>query len=81
MRPIAISNYGMPTEDVVVSSVIHYKKNMPRPSQWPITLIFDYPEDYGWKEDLLEIIDAADLPVFLGGTRTDPDGNPLCETF
>ncbi|GBN78746.1 Retinal-binding protein, partial [Araneus ventricosus] len=35
----------------------------------------------GWKEDLLEIIDAANLPAFLGGTRTDPDGNPLCETF
>ncbi|GFU19199.1 SEC14-like protein 4 [Nephila pilipes] len=35
----------------------------------------------GWKEDLLKIIDADDLPVFLGGNKTDPDGNPLCNTF
>ncbi|CAL1279004.1 unnamed protein product [Larinioides sclopetarius] len=35
----------------------------------------------GWKEKLLEMIDADDLPAFLGGTRTDPDGNQLCETF
>ncbi|KAF8791870.1 Retinal-binding protein like [Argiope bruennichi] len=35
----------------------------------------------GWKEVLLEDSDADDLPAYLGGTRTDPDGNPLCETF
>ncbi|GBO20032.1 SEC14-like protein 4, partial [Araneus ventricosus] len=35
----------------------------------------------GWKEELLEIIDGDGLPAYLGGTRTDPDGNPLCETF
>ncbi|GFU43587.1 SEC14-like protein 2 [Nephila pilipes] len=35
----------------------------------------------GWKEDLLKIIDADDLPAFLGGNKTDPDGNPLCNTF
>ncbi|GFU51730.1 retinal-binding protein, partial [Nephila pilipes] len=35
----------------------------------------------GWKEDLLEIIDADELPAFLGGNKTDPDGNPLCKTF
>ncbi|CAL1291867.1 unnamed protein product [Larinioides sclopetarius] len=35
----------------------------------------------GWKEALLKIIDADQLPVFLGGTRTDPDGNPLGKTF
>ncbi|CAL1296152.1 unnamed protein product [Larinioides sclopetarius] len=34
-----------------------------------------------WKEVLLESIDADQLPVFLGGTRTDPDGNPLGKTF
>lgn len=26
-------------------------------------------------------IDADVLPAFLGGNRTDPDGNPNCETF
>ncbi|KFM68620.1 hypothetical protein X975_08700, partial [Stegodyphus mimosarum] len=35
----------------------------------------------GWKEKLLEEIDEDVLPAFLGGTRTDPDGNPLCNTF
>ncbi|CAL1279005.1 unnamed protein product [Larinioides sclopetarius] len=35
----------------------------------------------GWKEKLLELIDSDGLPAYLGGTRTDPDGNPLCETF
>ncbi|CAL1279000.1 unnamed protein product [Larinioides sclopetarius] len=35
----------------------------------------------GWKELLLEEINSDDLPAYLGGNRTDPDGNPLCETF
>ncbi|KFM60422.1 SEC14-like protein 2, partial [Stegodyphus mimosarum] len=35
----------------------------------------------GWKEALLKNIDADVLPAFLGGTRTDPDGNPACKTF
>ncbi|GBN68663.1 SEC14-like protein 2 [Araneus ventricosus] len=35
----------------------------------------------GWKEALLEDIDADVLPAFLGGNRTDPDGNRLCKTF
>ncbi|CAL1286872.1 unnamed protein product [Larinioides sclopetarius] len=35
----------------------------------------------GWKEALLRDIDADVLPAFLGGNRTDPDGNPLCKTF
>ncbi|GFU03022.1 SEC14-like protein 2, partial [Trichonephila clavipes] len=35
----------------------------------------------GWKEALLNIIDADELPAFLGGNKTDPDGNPLCKTF
>ncbi|CAL1278994.1 unnamed protein product [Larinioides sclopetarius] len=35
----------------------------------------------GWKETLLEDIDANELPVYLGGNRTDPDGNQFCETF
>ncbi|XP_054714856.1 SEC14-like protein 2 isoform X2 [Uloborus diversus] len=35
----------------------------------------------GWKEELLNRIDAEQLPAFLGGKRTDPDGNPNCKTF
>ncbi|GIX74366.1 SEC14-like protein 2 [Caerostris extrusa] len=35
----------------------------------------------GWKEELLKTIDAAVLPVIYGGTRTDPDGNPQCNTI
>ncbi|XP_054714832.1 SEC14-like protein 2 [Uloborus diversus] len=34
-----------------------------------------------WKDVLLKDIDAEVLPAFLGGTKTDPDGNPLCETL
>ncbi|GFW93983.1 SEC14-like protein 2 [Trichonephila clavipes] len=34
-----------------------------------------------WKEALLRVIDADVLPGFLGGTRTDPDGNSLCKTI
>lgn len=30
---------------------------------------------------LLEYIDADELPAYLGGTKTDPDGNPRCETI
>ncbi|GFR58752.1 SEC14-like protein 2 [Elysia marginata] len=30
---------------------------------------------------LLEYIDAEELPAYLGGTKTDPDGNPKCETI
>ncbi|KAG8183830.1 hypothetical protein JTE90_025713 [Oedothorax gibbosus] len=36
-------------------------------------------DDY--KEDLRKIIDPDVLPAFLGGNRTDPDGNPLCLSF
>ncbi|GBM52239.1 hypothetical protein AVEN_31056-1 [Araneus ventricosus] len=35
----------------------------------------------GYQEDLLQKIDADDLPAFLGGNRTDPDDNPLCPSF
>ncbi|KAF8794918.1 SEC14-like protein 2 like protein [Argiope bruennichi] len=34
-----------------------------------------------WQEVLLNAIDADELPAFLGGNKTDPDGNPLCSTF
>ncbi|KAM6422848.1 SEC14-like protein 2 isoform 1-T1 [Liasis olivaceus] len=33
-----------------------------------------------WKEDLHKYIDPAEIPVLYGGTLTDPDGNPKCET-
>ncbi|KAG8180409.1 hypothetical protein JTE90_022758 [Oedothorax gibbosus] len=35
----------------------------------------------GWQEEILKVIDAKELPKFLGGKRTDPDGNPLCKTI
>ncbi|CAL1281316.1 unnamed protein product [Larinioides sclopetarius] len=35
----------------------------------------------GWKECLQEFVDADGLPAFLGGNRTDPNGNPQCKTF
>ncbi|KAG8190022.1 hypothetical protein JTE90_000118 [Oedothorax gibbosus] len=35
----------------------------------------------GWKEELLECIDADVLPVIYGGTRTDPDGDPKCPSM
>lgn len=31
-----------------------------------------------WKAALLEEIDADQIPAFLGGTLTDPDGNEFC---
>ncbi|GBM84278.1 SEC14-like protein 2 [Araneus ventricosus] len=37
-----------------------------------------YSPNDDWKGALLEKIDADVLPAFLGGTRTDPDGNPMC---
>nr|XP_042901789.1 SEC14-like protein 2 [Parasteatoda tepidariorum] len=39
--------------------------------------VFIYGKD-GWKNDLLKSIDDDVLPVYLGGTRTDPDGDPMC---
>ncbi|GBM13845.1 hypothetical protein AVEN_150415-1, partial [Araneus ventricosus] len=33
------------------------------------------------KEVLLEVIDGDELPAFLGGNKTDPDGNPQCNSF
>ncbi|CAN7940615.1 unnamed protein product [Ixodes hexagonus] len=35
----------------------------------------------GWKEALLADIQADQLPVFWGGTMTDPDGNPRCPSI
>uniref|UniRef100_A0A7M4EHK9 SEC14 like lipid binding 2 n=1 Tax=Crocodylus porosus TaxID=8502 RepID=A0A7M4EHK9_CROPO len=33
-----------------------------------------------WKEVLQKYIDHEEIPVEFGGTRTDPDGNPKCES-
>ncbi|GBM53857.1 SEC14-like protein 2 [Araneus ventricosus] len=35
----------------------------------------------GWREELLKLIDGDVLPAFMGGNKTDPDGNPHCKTF
>ncbi|GFT55145.1 SEC14-like protein 2 [Trichonephila clavipes] len=40
-----------------------------------------YTGDDGWQEELLKDIDADVLPAFLGGNRTDSDGNPMCPSF
>ncbi|XP_070205227.1 retinal-binding protein-like isoform X2 [Littorina saxatilis] len=34
-----------------------------------------------FKDTLLQYIDAEELPVYLGGVKTDPDGNPRCATM
>ncbi|CAL1263338.1 unnamed protein product [Larinioides sclopetarius] len=34
-----------------------------------------------WRDALLKVIDPSELPAFIGGDRTDPDGNPRCNTF
>ena len=31
-----------------------------------------------FKDTLLKYIEADQLPAFLGGNMTDPDGNPRC---
>lgn len=38
------------------------------------------PEKEEWLAALLEEIDADQLPAFLGGTMTDPDGDPNCRS-
>ncbi|XP_030846870.1 SEC14-like protein 2 [Strongylocentrotus purpuratus] len=34
-----------------------------------------------WKEVLLKQIDPDQLPVYWGGTKTDPDGNEMCTSL
>lgn len=34
-----------------------------------------------YKTELLKFVDADQLPAYLGGTLTDPDGNPRCTTM
>ncbi|GIY41089.1 retinal-binding protein [Caerostris extrusa] len=33
------------------------------------------------RKEILNLIDADNLPTFLGGSLKDPDGSPLCKTF
>ena len=42
-------------------------------------LWFDYSGN--WKEVLLKYIDADVLPEYWGGTKKDPDGNPMCPSL
>ena len=44
-------------------------------------MYFEFSVTDGWKEKLLEAIDADVLPAFLGGKRIDPDGDPNCRSF
>ncbi|XP_015912792.1 SEC14-like protein 2 isoform X1 [Parasteatoda tepidariorum] len=34
-----------------------------------------------WQDELWKIVDKDLVPAFLGGNRTDPDGNPKCTTL
>ena len=38
-----------------------------------------FPDDFA--QHLLKYMDADQLPKYLGGTLTDPDGNPRCLTM
>lgn len=42
---------------------------------------FSIYSDDSYIKDVLKLIDADTLPAFLGGNRTDPDGNPMCPSF
>ncbi|KAG8195975.1 hypothetical protein JTE90_028949 [Oedothorax gibbosus] len=35
----------------------------------------------GWQEDVSKLMHPQDLPAFLGGKKTDPDGNKMCNTI
>ncbi|GBN11880.1 SEC14-like protein 2 [Araneus ventricosus] len=48
---------------------------------YPETLKCAFVINDGWREELLKLIDADVLPAFLGGNKTDPDGNPECNTI
>ncbi|GFV34497.1 SEC14-like protein 2 [Trichonephila clavipes] len=34
-----------------------------------------------WQEEIKKVVDPKVLPAFLGGLKTDPDGNPRCNTL
>ncbi|XP_035908420.1 SEC14-like protein 2 [Anopheles stephensi] len=38
------------------------------------------PDRSKWLPSILERCDADQIPAYFGGTQTDPDGNPKCET-
>ncbi|GFT95674.1 retinal-binding protein [Nephila pilipes] len=55
--------------------------NLSKPFLSETTLKKFYIFGKDFKKTLLNDIDAEILPKFLGGLRTDPDGNALCESF
>ncbi|XP_055949356.1 retinal-binding protein-like isoform X2 [Argiope bruennichi] len=63
-------------------SFFHYLFNMFKPllSESTCERVKIYGNS-GWKEAILEHIDADLLPVVYGGTRTDPDGDPNCPSL
>ncbi|XP_029656899.2 retinal-binding protein, partial [Octopus sinensis] len=56
-----------------------YKLAKPLLSENMKQKIFVLGSDY--KETLLKYIDAEELPAYLGGTKTDADGNPYCHSL
>jgi len=34
-----------------------------------------------WQDDLFKVLDKKQVPAFMGGELTDPDGNPKCHTM
>ena len=34
-----------------------------------------------WKEEFFKSVDKKQVPAFMGGELTDPDGNPKCESL
>ncbi|GAB1608899.1 retinal-binding protein-like [Argonauta hians] len=56
-----------------------YKLAKPLLSENMKRKIFVLGSDY--KETLLKYIEAEELPSYLGGTKTDPDGDPYCHTM
>lgn len=56
-----------------------YKLAKPLISENMKRKIFVLGSDY--KETLLKYIDSEELPAYLGGTKTDPDGSVHCKTL
>jgi len=52
-------------------------KPLLNPNSFDKIKIFDKNKEK-WLSALTEEIDADQLPAFLGGTMTDPDGDPYC---
>ena len=52
-------------------------KPLLNPNTFAKIQIFDKNKEK-WLSALTEEIDADQLPAFLGGTMTDPNGDPFC---